>query len=188
MIDPNVCPEPEWLLLKPVLQVTDLYRDPMAYNGRDFGGPHETTHELNSKIRNKHPGCNAIYVLHGKACVIQEPKVTLTQVACEVPDDQRGSVYQMYLRSQARYWNDQPLYVLDEWGAYLNGAECYEDFVDSANAAHSLALAAEFQNYADSLQRCVAEFDPDYDSSQLERFMAYQKRRLAGIIKEWSEP
>lgn len=87
---------------------------------------HETTHGLNSNIRNKHGGTgrvNAFYILNNKAVVMQEPNYTLRQLASAVPSNLRGMSYRLYLVQQQQYWNNEPLYVFDEATAYLNGAK-----------------------------------------------------------------
>lgn len=89
---------------------------------------HETTHGLNSRIRNLHhkPGMpnNAFYVLHGLAIIAEEPPKTLRDVANAIPRELQGGIYRLYLVNQQRWWNDRPLYVWDEWSAYQNGSLC----------------------------------------------------------------
>lgn len=87
---------------------------------------HETTHGLNSKIRNDNrpPGIktNAFYLLDGKGLVmIEPPGLRLSDVAPLIPRNLRGRIYQLYMIDQQRWWNNEPLYMWDEWVAYMNG-------------------------------------------------------------------
>jgi hypothetical protein len=83
---------------------------------------HEGTHGVNAEIRNAvgRPN-NAAYLLGDRAWVMAEPETTLSVVARRVPASLRGGGYKLYLIKQRRYWNNQPLYLLDEWSAYRNG-------------------------------------------------------------------
>ena len=95
--------------------------------GHIYGDPdlvtnsHEGTHGVNSAIRQKYPGCNAVYCLSNKAIVNKEPPFRLSTVANIVPKSLRGDVYKLYLIDQQRYWAANPLYIFDEFSAYSNG-------------------------------------------------------------------
>ncbi len=131
--------EPEWTNFPPIqpnlpkgdlgetlhdiethLQAGHLYRDDDRITWA-----HETTHGINSRIRNesgKGSTHNGLYCLQNRAVLIKEPEgITLTDIAKAVPREVRGRVYDLYLVQQARHWNDKPLYVYDEWIAYTNG-------------------------------------------------------------------
>lgn len=89
---------------------------------------HETTHGLNALIRNEYrakngyPKINAFYCLNGHAVILPEPETTIRRVSEVVPMFARGRLYQNYLVSQQRWWNDRPLYLADEWVSYYNDA------------------------------------------------------------------
>lgn len=63
---------------------------------------HETTHGINSRIRNTlaGPKQNGIYILNNQAVLLPEPPITLRDVAGVVPRDLRGQVYDLYLVRQ----------------------------------------------------------------------------------------
>lgn len=83
---------------------------------------HEGTHGINAELRNQHRGFACFYMLNDLAIRLRRiTEVTLTDLAREIPKDIRGGIYDLYLVEQARWWNDSPLYVCDEWTAYLNG-------------------------------------------------------------------
>jgi len=93
---------------------------------------HETTHGLNSNIRNANfqsgKTVNAFYVLDGKALLMEEPKgFGLSDIAPIIPSELRGGIYKMYMIEQQRSWNDRPLYTWDEWVAYANGTATRTD-------------------------------------------------------------
>jgi hypothetical protein len=81
---------------------------------------HETTHGVQAALRNRY-GLPAFYPGGGKCALVEPPAVTLTEVAAAVPAQLRGNRYQLYLVSQRRDWERDPLYVWDEWVAYDNG-------------------------------------------------------------------
>ncbi len=91
--------------------------------GRTPTGWHEDTHQINSELRNKYGiKYNAMYKGNREAFLLLEPKLTLTDVAINIPTVLQGMSYRLYLEQQARWWNDRPLYVLDELSAYLSGS------------------------------------------------------------------
>jgi len=104
---------------------------------------HETTHGLNSQLRNRRSGprINAFYIYDGRAILATEPEFLLQDVADQVPAILRGRLYNLYLVSQASSWNDRPLYLFDEWCAYQNGS--------------LLALDVNDRSREDSLESCI---------------------------------
>jgi len=83
---------------------------------------HEGTHGINAHIRNLYiregQRVNAAYCLQNRAIVFKEPAITLAQVRSNIPQSMRGATYDNLL---ARDWQNRPLYVFDEWAAYVNG-------------------------------------------------------------------
>lgn len=117
---------------------------------------HETTHGLNSRIRNSRGGTgqvNAAYLYGGHALVLPEPPLTLTEVARAVPRRWRGRIYGLYMVEQAGDWNNEPLYVLDELSAYINGAVSCIQAGRNDHLSSDLVHAAEMQRYAIVLWR-----------------------------------
>lgn len=145
---------------------------------------HEATHQLNSRIRLSVGGrVNAFFVGcdDGHCAVFREPNVTLATVAQYVPRKFRESTYQLYLLDQQQHWNNEPLYILDEWSAYLNGLQCaYELKIDPTSNISKVNL---FCHYADSLVRAVEENDRDYpELSELREFVRWQKERSRNLV------
>ena len=120
------------------------------YRDRDIvTWAHETEHGLNSRIRCRYQGhVNAAYIPGGLALVLPEPPVTLGEVARAIPPADRGPVYSLYLVEQRRYWDREPLYLVDELSAYTIGAAVGIEHGLTRRAAESLAYAAELRGYA----------------------------------------
>jgi hypothetical protein len=110
---------------------------------------HETTHGINARIRNENRVSNGYYCLFNRAFSIDSPRITLRQIADATPAKLRsGKTYKLYLVQQQRYWNDTPLYVLDELTAYTNGALAgiENEMVD--RATYSLECAKEMLEFS----------------------------------------
>ena len=86
---------------------------------------HEGTHGVNARIRREKgsPGIVGIYIGGLRCCLLEVPPIKLSDVAKAVPRELRGDIYTLYLVQQQRWWENDPLYVLDEWSAYLQGAD-----------------------------------------------------------------
>lgn len=82
---------------------------------------HETTHGINSRLRNKYQTPNAFYILNGNCFIISNPPFSLKTIAINTPRDMRGGIFNLYLVHAQGDWNDSPLYVFDELTAYTNG-------------------------------------------------------------------
>jgi len=141
---------------------------------------HECSHGINSNIRNKYSNLgkiNAFYCLQNRAIVLKEPDITLAKVARAVPDSLRGSVYRLYLINQQRYWNHEPLYVLDEFDSYINGSVCRLD-LKIENRAESVRNMAEFNVYSICLSQL---FQPDLE---FKNFLIWQLERAMSIYQQ----
>jgi len=123
---------------------------------------HEGTHGANATIRNTFfPNTgdslkNVAYLLGDRAWVLEEPGTTLSAVAREVPGSLRGGEYQLYLIQQQRYWNDRPLYILDEWSAYRNGTLMGDEArYSNLDVSFSFSKQIEFLGYVFTLAGMV---------------------------------
>lgn len=112
--------------------LTDIVRHlPTSYGSTYYDSDHityahETSHGIHSHIRNylndTGSRANGFYVPGDRACLVREPMMRKSHVAAYIPSNLRGSRYSLYI-SGSSAWDDTPLYVWDEWNAYLNGAE-----------------------------------------------------------------
>jgi hypothetical protein len=166
---------------------------------------HESTHAVNSRVQGalvretKQNGWAAMLVQGPKSKVespqlatldfrlatfiCRQPRLRLRDVAAAVPTDERGPVYGLYLLRQQSQWDECPLYVLDEWSAYLNGTTVGLEI--GRPEAASLEQALEFQFYAAALLRAIARLDPNYsDRDALSAFVAGQVLRAGELLAE----
>lgn len=159
------------------------------YEDRDkITSTHEQTHGINSYARMKFQRgnlkkVNCFYCLQGRICVIEEPNVTLPQVAMTIPKEFRGDVYQLYLVNQARQWADTPLYCLDEFVSYLNGTECYRE-LGIKERESTIWQTFEFINYIFYLHKFVVETRKNYDDGQLRNFIGWNVERSMRLYRE----
>jgi len=155
---------------------------------------HETTHGLNSRIRNEHgkSGDNGFYALHSYGIIIKEPPFTITQLARRIPSEWRApATYNLYLVQSRRYWDNQPLYMLDEWIAYTNGTLTGMDYNLESRTIYSFQLALEFTKYVEVLVSFAQEVaspycsitPEDYDTSTLQHFYDWHIIRLRYIYE-----
>jgi len=172
--------DPEWVAVPASRSYNGVADDVRAHGGGN-DSPHEGTHQINSVIRNRYQGrMSAVYVLNDIAAVVENPSLTLTDLAHAVPADLRGDGYQLYLVDQAQYWNDWPCYVLDEWSAYIIGALGYREAGDGANYRLSKERAREFANYVFVLLSLVQ--NTGYDATQLDRIYGYLLARTSELL------
>lgn len=141
---------------------------------------HETSHGIHSEVRNEYirklgRRVNAFYCLEGRAVVVDEPKMRKRDVVPFVPQSLRSIRFNLYLIGQTE-WDDTPLYVCDEWQAYINGAACGVDDVQHGRHREGWTDGVfgtlEFSIYATALAMAVEKHDPDYWKNN-KQFRAY---------------
>lgn len=95
-------------------------------NSRDLiNSVHESTHYINSTLRNKYSPLNGYYLLDNRAALLNPiPNLTIRDVQKAVPAELHGMSFSLYLIQSQRDWNSNILYLCDEQSAYLNGAKC----------------------------------------------------------------
>jgi hypothetical protein len=150
---------------------------------------HETSHGIHSYIRQHMHGdeqqgdrVNGFYALGGKVAVIGEPRMRKRHVAPFVPASLRGSRFATYITGQTA-WDDTPLYVWDEWNAYVNGGEAGVDLVEHELWTYGwrdgVAGTIEFTVYALATAMAVQQQDPEYfvNNEAFREFLAFNIRR-----------
>ena len=148
---------------------------------------HECTHGIHAHLRNTF--CKgkevAFYVGENKAVIINQPKLTLGQIAQIIPPNLRGSRYSLYFVSQLRDWNNTPLYVFDEWVAYTNGATVA---LESPSKNHTDTMIAPMEFAIYSIFTCIAidKYDSSYlqENTQYKEFVAHELQRAIGIYRK----
>lgn len=140
---------------------------------------HETTHEVNSIYRNfytKKLGkkVNALYVLNGRVFVMEEPKLTLSQISQNIPNNMRGKhTFNLYLVQARQWWNNEPLYILDEWVSYINGAAVNVE--NNQSTQGSLEFSIDFMGYAHVLLNMAP-------SDKLRNFVVWHSKRTIDLL------
>jgi hypothetical protein len=140
-------------------------------NGRSTN-VHETVHGINSYLRNKYyeskKVVNGFYALEGRGVIIDEPNMRKSNINKFVPESLQSFRYALYIDgSQA--WDDKPLYIYDEWTAYVLGGKC--NIEDVQNNRHKgewsdgVSGCLDFSIYSIALSMAVKEIDPDYWAS-----------------------
>lgn len=157
---------------------------------------HETTHGINSHLRNylnvTGKQANGFYLMKDRFALVVEPSITLSQVGPKVPASLRGSRYQTYLVDQVTSWNDTPTYVMDEWVAYTNGSEVGVELAASGSWTtwrDGVAGTLEFTIYTLALAAAVEAADPAYFAgyTQFREFIAFHAERAMGLYAKGSK-
>lgn len=180
--------------------LTDIVQHLPAMYGSQYDYPsdritwaHETTHGINSHIRNylnvTGKPANGFYVMRDRFALVVEPNAKLAQVGPMVPASLRGSRYQTYLVDQVNGWNDVPTYVLDEWVSYTNGSEVGVELATSGSWTtwrDGVAGTLEFTIYALAFAAAVEAADPTYFKGYLQfrEFIAWNAERAMGLYKK----
>jgi hypothetical protein len=157
-------------------------RDPITWG-------HETTHGVNSYVRNTYgkQRQNGFYVGGGQAIVLDEPALRLSDVV--VPTKLRGSRYQLYFVQQQKDWNNEPLYICDEWVAYTNGSTVGLEWQGFGNQRDDMISCVEFSGYALSLAATISHLDPGYFKRcpQFKDFLSHELKRSIGVYSKGIE-
>jgi hypothetical protein len=145
---------------------------------------HEGTHGVNSEMRNAEKNMATVYLLDNIAFKMNNiTYYKLSDVAKEVPQELRGNIYKLYMVDQQRWWNDMPLYVIDELAAYLNGTRVGEQLqVEKSRVEYSLKCALEMYGYSGTLLRMLRTLD---DIRNLTSLLQTIKVRLMRLVKSY---
>lgn len=155
----------------------------IKFSKLSFYSPNTELEEVGKWIKNDHiekvfisnQKINTFYLLNNRYIVLNEPSFKLNDIAQSIPEDLRGPVYDLYLIKQQKYWNDSPLYVLDEWVSYYNGSAVRLD-LKIEDREESLYYMFEFMVYSIIL----ANKSNDKDIID---FVAWQARRCIKLLE-----
>ena len=199
----------DWPLVRNHVREESLYGDvinhatkPFLTDGRHVNA-HETAHGIHSDLRQKFSRppvnrLNGFYIPGGKAVLVQEPKLRKSQVSPFLPPALRSYRYNTYISGQ-KEWDDTPLYIWDEWNAYIIGGEVA---IDDKKAGRSVVPhdavsgCLDFSIYAIALAMAVEKHDPEYwqSNQQFRRFLIWNLQRaektfrMGQEIKEFQFP
>ncbi len=153
---------------------------------------HETSHGIHAHIRNYFnktgKRANGFYALEDKGVLVVEPNMRKSAVAQFVPASLRGSRYSLYITGQTA-WDDTPLYVWDEWNAYVNGGAVGTDLVKrglwKGGWRDGVNGQLEFTVYAIATAMAVEKNDPTYleTNAQFREFLAWNTRRAMTLYR-----
>ncbi|HEY5920750.1 MAG TPA: hypothetical protein VIV11_03725 [Kofleriaceae bacterium] len=164
-----------------------LVRSPL----RPITAAHETTHGIQAHLRNYEAPqghVNAFYVLGGKVAFVTEPAMRKADIKPHIVAGLRGPRYNLYLEQQIA-WDDTPLYVFDEWTAYVNGAEVGVGQVQAGLYTGQWTDAVmgplEFTAYAIATAKAIKQKDPTYYASnmQFRCFTAWNIKRAMALYE-----
>lgn len=157
----------EWITVPPKYPTTEigLLGDIVSRcpNAKVFKGgdsiefAHEATHGVIASL--KSDGKYTIYILEGRGYILVEPKLKLSDIAKKIPKELVGNNFRLYLLKQSLYWDDEPLYLMNEFIAYSNAA-CVADQLDKPSAfADEVRGSMEMFGYCIMLQKCANQTD-----------------------------
>lgn len=155
------------------LQRTSVYNTTLTCFTKPFGDKygrstnvHETVHGINNALSNAKKGYRGFYCGSGMALWIKEPDISMTDIIPHIPDVLKEYRYTLYFVKQLKHWNQVSLYPVDEWSAYICGAECavddYKQEIFNETKADSVSGALEFSIYCTALAKAVKINNKEY--------------------------
>lgn len=130
---------------------------------------HESAHGIHSFLRNQNnqsKRMNGFYALNGRGVLIEEPNIKMTHVVPFIPENVRSYRYDLYMVKQLGDWNDVPLYIMDEWNAYvlggMTGVDDVQKGVHKDSWTDGVSGCLDFSIYSVALGMSVQKNDPNY--------------------------
>lgn len=146
---------------------------PHYYDPDPITTVHECTHGVNSMLRQELGG-ECYYVPVGRVYQLRgSTGVTLADVAAA--NKYRGDLVNLYLIQQQRYWNDNALYLFDEWVAYANGADHAVQWNTPGQHWSDVQYACEMGYYCHLVLTMTPKTYVDY--ADLDAFWVWQAER-----------
>lgn len=148
---------------------------------------HEVSHGIHAELRNyfnpTSQRSNAFYILQDRACFVAEPDILKHDATPFVPAALHEFRFETYVSGQDA-WDDTPLYLWDEWNAYVNGGEAALSLFDEGNwhdGWRDQSGVIEFVAYGVAVGMAVEDRDSAYLSTaqgtQFKAMMAYLTKR-----------
>lgn len=154
---------------------------------------HETAHFINSDLRNawfRQVGNNAaaFYIAPDKGFYTTQPSFRKNQIAAFVPNSLRFSRFPVYITGQTE-WDDKPLYIFDEWTAYIIGGQVgIDDHKRSLPKSDQIDVvegAMEFSIYAISTCMAIEKHDPKFwEDKEFRNFVYFLLHRSKDVFNE----
>jgi len=198
---PTLQTEPQWLYYNPPGARDGSVLEGIETRLNDFGTKniadcdmvgkaHEGTHYMDSQLRCENdPDVvqdNAVYVGEGRYLLFAEPKLTLKDVLPYVRSELRTNIRS--IMETWEQWDEQPMYVLDEWCSYVNGSQAAnEGNADWGRTSGSHQRAIWCGEVADSLVTAIEQHDPFYAQlGELKQFVAWHHARTQQVVGDFS--
>ncbi len=178
--------------------LTDIVRHlPRSYGDTYYDADtvtygHETSHGIHSHIRNTMNDtgarANGFYVLDDRACLVREPMMRKSDVAPYIPPSLRWTRHSLYITG-SRDWDDTPLYVWDEWNAYVNGSAVGVDRAEAglwrSGWRGTVDGTIEFTVYAMAVGMAAEVEDPGYFEREPNflAFLVWNARRAMRLFR-----
>ena len=142
---------------------------------------HEAWHGVTAAV--SPPGGYGIYCGDGKAVIFRShPKVTIGEVAATIPKAERGPIFPLYLVEQRRYWDKQPLYLVDEFNSYVVGSIARRQ-LGWTRRQETERHAMEMGRYCRAMLALAKKNDTAWpELRKLERLLDWQDARLAEVM------
>jgi hypothetical protein len=161
----------------------ERHRDPMD-PGCVVTWTHEGTHgvsHLASKVHKRQDRLT-IYLLDGHCITLQHPGVSILEVAAAVPredwEGQPESMFTLYLVNQQQYFNDEPLYLLEEWVGYTHGAIVRQQ-AGKKDREDTIWRARLMERWCRVMARVSREMDPEApDLDAIDAFIEWNAARM----------
>jgi hypothetical protein len=160
-----VSPEDEDIIINENLQPKESMR------GRSFGSGKR----------------NGFYLGNDIAILLEEPNIRKSQVAEFILPQFRKSRFNTYITGQTA-WDDTPLYICDEWNAYIWGTECAVELGKKGNQQNKgtdISMGPiEFMIYVLGMCLTIKKYDPDYLDENFMEFINFQVERSMKSVNE----
>lgn len=154
---------------------------------------HETVHFINSDIRNAqvragNGKATAFFIAPDRGFITREGQFRKSQINQFIPASLRASRFNLYLVQQ-REWDDRPLYIFDEWVAYIAGAQVGLDDnkrgIPKDDQIDVVEGSLEFSIYAVATCMAVKQYDPELWADK--EFRAFVKHMLKNAESVFNE-
>jgi hypothetical protein len=143
---------------------------------------HEGTHGACVRLP-KVPGAHAIYLLDGRGVSLRHPRLTIGDVARSIPADKRGRIFDLYLVEQRRDWDREPIYLVEEWVAYVHGTFARRQ-LGLTRREETESHARELEGYCRAMLALADRVDPDYpDRDKLAAFIEWNAARFRAAVE-----
>lgn len=154
---------------------------------------HELTHQIDSEITVDFDSPTfSVYMGNGKYTRFLQPSFPLSRVAALVPKELHTDLYNLTFTSRIN-GHKRPLYLLDEWNAYIVEAQHSVETRDPGRNLPggwhedgdrgSFANAKSCAYYSDLMLQVIRRDQPNYpDLEPLSNFIEWQKKRVAILL------